>query len=86
MGGVENEAFTVHSGPGNEGVFLRDDSKEEDQRAREVKQRGCIRSGGGNYNTDPRQTFLAVTMASDCEALWPKERADAYTYFTVPPF
>lgn len=52
---MENEAFTVHSGPGNEGVFLRDDSKEDDQRGREVKQRDCLRSGGGNYNTDPRQ-------------------------------
>jgi len=24
----------LHPGPGNEGVFLRDDSEEEDQRAR----------------------------------------------------
>lgn len=40
----------LHSGPGNEGVFLRDDSEEEDQRKtereREVKQRDYIRSGG----------------------------------------
>lgn len=56
----------LHSGPGNEGVFLRDDSEEEDQRAREVKQRKYIRSGGGDYNTDPRQAFVAIKMASDC--------------------
>lgn len=64
----------LHSGPGNEGVFLRDDSEEEDQRKtereREVKQRDYIRSGGGgNYNTDPRQAFLAVKIASDCDTL-----------------
>ncbi len=29
----------LHSGPGNEGVFLRDDSSEEDQRERGKTQR-----------------------------------------------
>lgn len=29
----------LHLGPGNEGVFLRDDSKEEDQRAMEGGER-----------------------------------------------
>lgn len=49
----------LHPGPSNEGVFLRDDSEEEDQRQteREVKQREYIKSGGGKYNTDPRQAF-----------------------------
>lgn len=51
----------LHLGPGNEGVFLRDDSEEEDQRAMEgggeVKQRECIRSGGGDHTTDPRLAF-----------------------------
>lgn len=54
---MENEAFTVHSGSGNEGVFLRDDSEEEDQRAREVRHRDCIRSGGGNYNPGCKGSF-----------------------------
>ena len=47
----------LHSGPGNEGVFLRDDSEEEDQRETEVKQRDYIRSGSANYNAHPRQAF-----------------------------
>lgn len=40
-------------GPGNEGVFLRDDSQEEDQREREVKQRDYITSRAGYYNNEP---------------------------------
>lgn len=73
----------LHSGPGNEGVFLRNDSEEVDQREtwREVKQREYIRSGDGNYTADLQTSFLAVKVASDCDTLWPKDCA--YIHPTV---
>lgn len=52
----------LHSGPGNEGVFLRDDSEEEDQRKtereREVKQRDYIRSGGWQLQHRSQTSFF----------------------------
>lgn len=78
----------LHSGPGNEGVFLRDDTRRrirERQRGREVKQREDIRSGVAITTLIPAK-FLAVKMAPDCDTLKPKDHAHACKYFILPQF
>ena len=82
----------LHSGPGNEGVFLRDDSKEKDQRYTEGERGKTERlhqTRGWQLQRWSQTRFLAVMIASDCDTLRQEDHTQCrqthtHTYLHLP--